>query len=150
MMKYNNEWFFKWNIITNTCMALIINTAATILNGGDTLKGWVTGCCCAFTINTIAAILIPVGPLSVKFAREVCKTKPGTLADLLARNLVINFIFVTIVSFGQALIHVGVGPNLFPAWISTYFQLLIVGIVGASIIEKPIEKFCDRFGTNKP
>ena len=131
-------------------MALIINTAATILNGGDTLKGWVTGCCCAFTINTIAAILIPVGPLSVKFAREVCNTKPGTLADLLARNLVINFIFVTIVCFGQALIHVGVGPNLFPAWISTYFQLLIVGIVGASIIEKPIEKFCDRFGTNKP
>ena len=148
-MKYNNEWFFKWNIITNTCMALIINTAATILVGGDTLQGWVTGCCCAFTINTIAAIIIPVGPLSVKFARGVCKTRPGSIADLLARNLIINLIFVTIVSFGQALIHTGLADNLLSVWMSTYFQLVVVGIVGASIIEKPIAAFCDHFGSGK-
>ena len=146
-MKYNNDWFFKWNIITNTCMALIINTAATIFAGGDTLQGWVMGCCCAFTINTIAAIIIPVGPLSMKFARGVCKTKPGTLMDLLARNLIVNLIFVTIVSMGMALIHVGFAPNLLQVWFSTYPKLLLVGIIGASIIEKPIEAFCDRFGT---
>ena len=145
-MKYNNEWFFKWNIITNTCMALIINTAATIFAGGDTLQGWVKGCCCAFTINTIAAILIPVGPLSMKFARGLCKTKPGTLLDLLARNLIVNLIFVTIVSLGMAMINVGFVPDFFLIWISTYFKLLLVGIIGASIIEKPIELFCDKYG----
>ena len=40
-MKMNNEWFFRWNIITNVCMALSINTAATLLAGGDSLAGWV-------------------------------------------------------------------------------------------------------------
>ena len=148
-MNCSNEWFFKWNVITNTFMALIINTAATIFAGGDTVSGWVTGCCCAFTINTIAAILIPVGPLSVRFARGVCKTKPGTLSDLLARNLIVNLIFVTIVSFGMALIHVGFAPNLLSVWFSTYAQLLLVGIIGASLIERPIEKFCDRYGKYK-
>ena len=34
--------FFRWNIVTNVLMALSINTAATILAGGDTLAGIVT------------------------------------------------------------------------------------------------------------
>lgn len=146
-MKYNNDWFFKWNVITNTFMALIINTAATIFAGGDTLQGWVKGCCCAFTINTIAAIFIPVGPLSMKFARGLCGTKPGTFLDLLARNVVVNLIYVTIVSIGMALINVGPVPDFFRIWLSTYFKLLLVGTTGAMIIEKPIEWFCSKFGT---
>ena len=142
-MQLNNDWFFKWNIITNTCMALIINTAATIFAGGDSLAGWVTGCCCAFTINTIAAIIIPVGPLSVHFSRDIMKAEEGSFKDLLLRNIVVNLIFVTIVSLGMALIHVGAGPDLIPAWWSTYPRLYLVGTVGAMLIEKPIAAFHD-------
>ncbi len=142
-MKMNNEWFFRWNIITNVCMALSINTAATLLAGGDSLAGWVRGCCCAFTINTIAAIIIPVGRIGKWFAEDVCHTKPGTFPEMLARNLIINAIYVTIVSFSMALINVGVGPNLLKAWISTYFQLHLVGLVTSLIIEKPVAAFCN-------
>ena len=124
--------FFRWNIVTNVLMALSINTAATILAGGDTLAGWVTGCCCAFTINTIAAIIIPVGKIGKWFA------KAGTFPEMLARNFIINAIYVTIVSFCMALIHVGLAPNLISTWLSTYFQLHLVGLITGIVIEKPV------------
>lgn len=132
------EQFFKWNIITNIGMALSINTAATILAGGDSLAGWVTGCCCAFTINTIAAILIPVGKIGKWFAESICKSSPGKWVEFIARNFIINAIYVTIVSFCMALIHVGIGSALIGTWLATYFQLHIVGFITSLIIEKSV------------
>ncbi len=132
------EKFFKWNIITNICMALAINTAATILSGGDTLQGFVRGCCCAFTINTVAAILIPVWKTGRWFAEEICRQKPGSFGEMLCRNFIINAIYVTIVSFCMALIGVGIGDKLIPAWWSTYPILHVVGLFTSLIIEKPI------------
>lgn len=137
-MNMNNVQFFKWNIITNICMALAINTAATILAGGDTLAGWVTGCCQAFTINTVAAIIVPVGKIGRWFAEDVCKGKPGGIIEFLARNFIINAIYVTIVSFCIALIHMGFSKELISGWASTYVQLHIVGFVTSLIIEKPV------------
>ena len=137
--------FFKWNVLTNVLMALSINTAATILAGGDTVAGWVTGCCCAFTINTVAAAIIPVGRIGKWFAEDICHTKPGTFAEMVTRNLIINAIYVTIVSFCMALIHVGFAENLFKVWISTYFQLHLVGLITSIVIEKPVAAlFADR------
>ena len=130
--------FFKWNVITNVLMALSINTTATILAGGDTLAGWFTGCCCAFTINTIAAAVIPVGRIGRWFAEDICHTKKGTFAEIVARNFIINAIYVTIISFCMAVLHVGFTPGLFGTWISTYFQLHIVGLATGVIIEKPV------------
>ena len=137
--------FFKWNVLTNVLMALSINTAATILAGGDTVAGWVTGCCCAFTINTVAAAIIPVGRIGKWFAEDICHTKPGTFAEMVTRNLIINAIYVTVVSFCMALIHVGFAENLFKVWISTYFQLHLVGLITSIVIEKPVAAlFADR------
>ena len=130
--------FFRWNIVTNVLMALSINTAATILAGGNTIAGWVTGCCCAFTINTIAAVIIPVGKIGKWFAEDICRTKAGTFPEILARNFIINAIYVTIVSFCMALIHVGTAPNLISVWLSTYFQLHLVGLITGIVIEKPV------------
>lgn len=132
------EQFFKWNIITNICMALAINTAATILAGGDTAAGWVTGCCQAFTINTVAAIIIPVGRIGKWFAEDVCRAKSGQFAEFLARNFIINAIYVTIVSFCIALIHVGFTAEVVGIWWETYFVLHIVGLVTSLAIEKPM------------
>ncbi len=134
----NKEKFFRWNIITNVCMALSINTAATILAGGDTLQGWVRGCCCAFTINTVAAIIIPVGLIGKWFAEDKCKQKSGSFGEMFCRNLIINAIYVTIVSFCMALIGVGIGENLIPAWWQAYPILHVVGLITSLIIEKPI------------
>ncbi len=131
--------FFRWNVVTNVLMALSINTAATILAGGDTLSGWVQGCCCAFTVNTIAAVIIPVGRIGAWFARKVCKTKETGFWEMLARNFIINAIYVTIVSFSMAVIHVGLGPATFGTWISTYFHLHLVGLVTSLVIEKPVQ-----------
>lgn len=130
--------FFKWNILTNVLMALSINTAATILAGGDTLAGWVTGCCQAFTINTIAAAVIPVGKIGKWFAQDICKTIPGTFAEVVARNFIVNAIYVTIVSFSIALIHLGPSPDLIRVWLSTYFQLHLVGLITGIVIERPV------------
>ena len=138
------EQFFKWNIITNVCMALSINTAATILAGGDTLAGWVTGCCCAFTINTAAAVLIPVGRIGKWFAEDVCKSSSGKMLEFLARNFIINAIYVTIVSFCMALIHVGVTQGLVGIWLETYVQLHLVGLVTSLVIEKPVAALAEH------
>ena len=135
------EQFFKWNIITNVFMALSINTAATLLAGGDTLANWVRGCCCAFTINTVAAIIIPVGIIGKWFAEGICKRKPGSFGEMFFRNLIINAIYVTIVSFCMAVIGVGIGRSLIPAWWSTYPVLHLVGLFTSLLIEKPISFF---------
>ncbi len=142
--KLNKEWFFKWNVITNVCMALSINTAATILTGGDSLAGWFRGCCCAFSINTVAAIILPMGRIGKWFAVDTLKRQPGTFGEMLARNFIVNAIYVTIISFCMALINVGAGSGLIPAWLSTYVQLHIVGLVTGMIIEKPVLAFCRR------
>lgn len=135
----DKEAFFRWNILTNVLMALSINTAATLLAGGDTLSGWVQGCCCAFTVNTIAAVIIPAGKIGAWFSRKVCRTKETGFGEMLARNFIINAIYVTIVSFSMAVIHVGLGPGTFGAWISTYFQLHLVGLLTSLLIEKPVQ-----------
>ena len=119
-------------------MALSINTAATILAGGDTLQGWVRGCCCAFTINTVAAIIIPVGRIGRWFAEQICGQRPDSFGEMLGRNFMINAIYVTIVSFCMALIGVGIGKDLIPIWWSTYPILHVVGLITSLIIEKPI------------
>lgn len=130
--------FFRWNVVTNVLMALSINTAATILAGGDTLSGWVQGCCCAFTVNTVAAILIPVGRIGAWFSRKVCRTGETGFWEMLARNFIVNAIYVTVVSFSMAVIHVGLGPETFGVWLSTYFHLHLVGLVTSLLIEKPV------------
>lgn len=132
--------FFRWNVIINVCMALSINTTATILAGGDSLGGWVRGCCCAFTINTVAAIILPMGLIGSWFAEKICKTRPGTFKEILARNFIVNAIYVTIVSFCMAIINVGVGDSLISAWVSTYPILHIVGLITSIVIEKPVTK----------
>ena len=135
--------FFKWNVLTNVLMAFSINTAATILAGGDTLAGWVTGCCCAFAINTVAAAILPMGRIGNWFSQEVCGRKPGTFGEMFFRNLIVNAIYVTIISFSVALIHVGISQGLghtVSVWISTYFQLHLVGLITGLIIEKPVAR----------
>ncbi|WP_051671702.1 DUF2798 domain-containing protein [Oribacterium sp. P6A1] len=131
--------FFRWNVITNICMALSINTTATLLAGGDILSGWVKGCCCAFTINTVAAVIIPVGAIGKWFAEDLLKTKPGRFSEMLARNFIINAIYVTIVSLSMALINVGAGDEFLGAWWSTYPILHVVGLITSLIIEKPLK-----------
>ncbi len=138
--------FFRWNVIINVCMALSVNTTATILAGGDTLAGWVRGCCCAFTINTVAAIMIPMGLIGPWFSEKVCKTKKGTFLEMLARNFIVNAIYVTIVSFGMAIINVGVGTGLIAAWFSTYPILHLVGLITSLVIEIPVTKLV--YGNN--
>lgn len=133
-----NETFFRWNVATNVLMALSINTAATVLGGGDTLSGWVRGCCCAFTVNTIAAVILPVGRIGAWFSQKVCHTKEAGFPEMLARNFIVNAIYVTIVSFSMAVIHTGLGAHTIGVWLSTYFHLFFAGLVTSLIIEKPV------------
>lgn len=133
-----NETFLRWNVITNVLMALSINTAATILSGGDSLSNWVQGCCCAFTVNTVAAVAIPVGKIGAWFSRKICRTRDRGFLEMLSRNFIINAIYVTIVSFSMAVIHAGLGRHTFGVWFATYVQLFFTGFVTSLIIEKPV------------
>ena len=136
--------FLKWNVLTNVLMAISINSTAVFLAGGDTAAGWMKGACCAFTINTIAAAIIPVGLIGAWFAETVCKQKPGTFGEMLARNFIINAIYVTIISFCLAIITVGFGSSLIPAWWSTYPILHLVGLITSLVIEKPVNALIYR------
>jgi len=141
------EKFFRWNIITNVCMALSINTAATILANGDTVSGWVKGCCCAFTVNTVAAVILPMGLIGPWFSQRVCGCKENTFWEMLARNFIVNAIYVTIVSFCMAMINVGVGSGLISIWFSTYPILHVVGLITSLMIEKPVNRLA--YGKNE-
>ena len=132
--------FFRANVFVNVCMALSINTAATVLAGGDTLSGWVRGCCCAFTINTIAEVILPMGIIGPGFSEGVCRQKKGSFGELLARNFIVNAIYVTIVSFCMAMINAGVGKGIIALWFSTYPALHLVGLITSLVIENLSKK----------
>ncbi|OON85151.1 hypothetical protein BXO88_13885 [Oribacterium sp. C9] len=132
--------FFRANVFVNVCMALSINTAATILSGGDTLSGFVRGCCCAFTINTVAAVILPMGSIGSGFSEGICRQKKGSFGEMLSRNFIVNAIYVTIVSFCMAMINAGIGKRLIAVWFSTYPALHLVGLVTSLVIENLSKK----------
>lgn len=132
------EQFFRWNVITNLCIALSVNTAATLLAGGDTISGWIIRCCMAFAINTVEAIIIPAGRIAKWFAEDICKSQPGKPVEFVARNFMINAIYVTSVSFCISLIRVGIRPEVVSIWWRTYPVLHVVGFITSMIIDKPV------------
>jgi hypothetical protein len=64
--------------------------------------------------------------------------------EMLARNFIINAIYVTIVSFCMAIIGVGLGENLITVWWSTYPILHVVGLITSLVIEVPVAKIVYR------
>ena len=132
-----NESYLRWNVITNVLMALSINTTAVLLGGGSSLADWFLGCCGAFTLNTVASVVFPMGKIIKWFVTDVCKQTSG-FPEMLARNFIVNAIYVTFVSFCMAIIHVGLNGSTVGVWLQTYFQLHIVGLITGLIIEKPV------------
>ncbi|MBR2122023.1 MAG: hypothetical protein IJ930_03680 [Lachnospiraceae bacterium] len=124
-------------LIQDLVLAFVINSTATILNGGFT-DTWVylVGMFEAFSINYIAGLIIPVNTIGTK-AADLIGLKAGSFAHKLIRIFVINAIFVTIISFTIALINAGPVPGIFGIWIKTYPILHIVGFITSVLIEKP-------------
>lgn len=124
-----------FTLIQNLVLAFVINSAATILNGGfaDT---WVylVGMFEAFSINMVAGFMIPV-PKIGKSVAGALKLKEGTFLHKLVRVFVINAIFVTIISFSIALINCGPVPNIVSIWITTYPILHLVGLLTSLLSE---------------
>lgn len=115
----------------NIYMALLINTAATLLAGGASLPEWIRGCCTAFTINTVASVLLPVEEFSNWFGEKICKAKSGTFYDLVMQAAATNLVYVTIISFCMAVLNTGINQTTLPTWWTTYPLLLLTGIVGS-------------------
>lgn len=116
-------------------LAFVINSAATILNGGfvDT-STYLVGMFMAFSINFVAGIIIPVPKIGMAVANGL-GLKEGTLLHKLIRVFVINAIFVTIISFCIALINLGPIPELFSIWWKTYPILHLVGFITSILME---------------
>ncbi len=124
-------------LIQDLVLAFVINSAATILNGGFTETSvYLVGMFEAFSINYIAGLIIPVERIGRAVAGGI-GLKDGKLPHKAVRVFVINAIFVTIISFCIALINVGPVPQLFSVWWSTYPILHLVGYVTSLLIEKP-------------
>lgn len=115
----------------NIYMALLINTAATLLAGGASLPEWIRGCCTAFTINTVASVLLPVEEFSNWFGEKICKAKSGTFYDFVMQAAATNLVYVTIISFCMAVLNTGINKTTLPTWWTTYPLLLLTGIVGS-------------------
>lgn len=125
-----------FTIIQDLLLAFIINSAATILNGGFAGTGlYLVGMFQAFSINYVAGIAIPVPWIGQK-AADGLGLKDGTFAHKFVRIFVINAIFVTIISFTIALINCGPVPEIFSIWMKTYPILHFVGLVTSLLIEK--------------
>lgn len=127
----------------NIYMALLINTAATLLAGGASLPEWIRGCCTAFTINTVASVLLPVEEFSNWFGEKICKAKSGTFYDLVMQAAATNLVYVTIISFCMAVLNTGINKTTLPTWWTTYPLLLLTGIVG-SVLWAELIRICHR------
>lgn len=124
-------------LLQDLCLAFVINSAATVLNGGfvDT-PTFLVGMFEAFCINYISGLAIPVAKLGT-MAAAGAGLKEGTLGYKVLRTFVINGIFVTIVSFTIALINLGAVPGLVAVWWRTYPILHLVGFITSLLIEDP-------------
>ena len=124
-----------FTVIQDLMLAFVINSAATILNGGFTDTGtYLVGMFEAFSINYVAGTALPV-PRAGMAAANALGLKEGTFLHKLVRVFVINAIYVTIISFTIALINCGPVPDIFSIWMKTYPVLHIVGLVSSLLIE---------------
>lgn len=127
----NVKKYLRDQVRGNIYMALLINTAATLLAGGASLPEWIRGCCTAFTINTVASVLLPVEEFSNWFGEKICKAKSGTFYDFVMQAAATNLVYVTIISFCMAVLNTGINKTTLPTWWTTYPLLLLTGIVGS-------------------
>jgi hypothetical protein len=126
-------------LLQDLCLAFVINSAATILNGGFVDTGtYLVGMFEAFCINYISGLAIPVALIGTA-AANAAGLKEGSLGHRVLRTFVINAIFVTIVSFTIALINLGAVPGIVAIWWKTYPILHLVGFVASLLIEKPCQ-----------
>ncbi len=124
-------------LLQDLVLAFVINTTATILNGGfQTTDLYLIGMFEAFSINYIAGLFIPVEKIGRAVAGGI-GLKDGSFLFKLVRVFIINAIFVTIISFTIALINCGPVPNIVSIWIKTYPVLHLVGFVTSLLIETP-------------
>lgn len=124
-------------LIQDLCLAFIINSAATVLNGGFTdFWAYFAGMFQAFSINYVAGLMIPVEKIG-RGAAGGLGLKNGTFLHKAVRVFVINAIFVTIISFCIALINIGPVPEIFSIWMSTYPALHLVGFISSLLLDKP-------------
>ena len=119
-------------LLKDLVLAFVINSAATILNGGFTETDvYLVGMFMAFSINYTAGIIIPVE----KIGGIVTALGLRGFANKLVRIFIINAIYVTIISFTIALINCGPTPDILSIWIATYPVLHLVGFVTSVLIE---------------
>lgn len=124
-------------LLQDLVLAFVINTSATILNGGFVSTSlYLIGMFEAFSINYIAGLIIPVAKIGTA-AANLLHLKDGKFPHKLVRVFVINAIFVTIISFTIALINCGPVPNILEIWLKTYPILHLVGLITSLLIENP-------------
>lgn len=137
-------------LLQDLVLAFVINSTATILNGGFAGTGvYLVGMFMAFCINYVAGLIIPVEKIGRAVAGGI-GLKEGSLLHKLVRIFVINAIFVTIISFTIALINLGPVPGLMGIWWSTYPVLHLVGYVTSVLIEKPVMELAKTFVEDLP
>lgn len=137
-------------LLQDLILAFVINTTATILAGGfQEATSYLVGMFQAFCINYIAGLIIPVDAIGNIVANKII-IKRAPIAHKAVRLFVVNAIFVTIVSFTIALIHVGVTPQVVQVWITTYPVLHLVGYFTSLAIEAPCVRLSqDLLDSNK-
>ena len=132
-------------LLQDLVLAFVINTAATVLSGGMTDTGaYFAGIFQAFSTNYIAGLILPVETIG-RAAAKGLGLREGTAGHRFVRVLVINAIFVTIISFVMALLHCGLSPELFPVWLSTYPALHLTGLLASLAVEKPCQRLAVTF-----
>ena len=130
-------------LLQDLMLAFVINTAATILNGGFADTGlYLVGMFEAFCINYIAGIALPVAQIG-EAAASVFPFESTSFAHRFFKTLVINAIFVTIISFTIALLNHGLYAGLAAAWWATYPVLHLVGLVTSLLIEQSCVKLAE-------
>lgn len=127
-------------LLQELVLAFVINSSATILNGGFMDTGtYLVGMFMAFCINYTAGLIVPVERIGRAVAGGI-GLHDGSLPHKLVRIFVINAIFVTIISFTIALINCGPVPNIVSIWLKTYPILHLVGYAVSVLIEEPCSR----------
>lgn len=119
----------KFDVVINLWISLVINVVLCIVLplaaiGMINLPIFLKGFALAFTVSTLFVFIVPIVPLSNKFA-SLFGAKPHSVAETLISTVLLALCLGTLMSLLMTAVNAGIGPWFIKAWLSAYGWALL-------------------------
>lgn len=116
------------NIFLCFFLSVALSIVALIYTQELTFAGLVISFISSFAISYFISDITDVGELGIRFAKAV-KLKENSLAFVLVDTAIVCIVMVTLTSFLNTIVSLGLKPILMMAWISIYPYWILVGYI---------------------